>query len=200
MLNEVLNHAKSTIPCLNQGVRRPDLLASIPKCALSLSLTRSLSISISISITIPGRLAFMLKVRELRHVISPGQNPLSVDPTCKVRVSRSRFYQSWPAYPPRSASASTASCRSQWALPDLNRELQNSVGTAGSQLRGKMSYIECQNRCQIECQNICQIECQSGRIYQNMSEYNLCQIECQYAKYNARKHVRIICQGGDHSK
>ena len=28
---------------------------------------------------------------------------------------------------------STASCRSQWALPDLNRELQIPVGTAGSQ-------------------------------------------------------------------
>ena len=30
---------------------------------------------------------------------------------------------------------STASCRSQWALPDLNRELQIAVGTAGPQPR-----------------------------------------------------------------
>ena len=48
----------------------------------------------------------------------------------QVRVSR--FYQellpSPPLPPPRPASS-----RSQWALPDLNRELQISVGTAGPQ-------------------------------------------------------------------
>ena len=33
---------------------------------------------------------------------------------------------------------STASCRSQWALPDLNRELQIPVGTAGPQRPDRM--------------------------------------------------------------
>ena len=67
-------------------------------------------------------------------------------PTCQVRVVR--FYQSCsppppppppspPRPPPRSPDpsghcrTSTASSRSQ--LPDLNRELQISVGTAGPQ-------------------------------------------------------------------
>ena len=34
---------------------------------------------------------------------------------------------------------STASCRSQWALPDLNRDFQVAVGTAGPQREEKMS-------------------------------------------------------------
>ena len=73
-------------------------------------------------------------------------------PTCQVRVVR--FYQSCspppppphppppPPPPPRSpdpsghSRTSTASARSQWALPDLHRELQIPVGTAGPQLRG----------------------------------------------------------------
>ena len=75
-------------------------------------------------------------------------------PTCQVRVVR--FYQSCsppppppplppppphPPPPPRSpdpsghSRTSTASSRSQWALPDLNRELQIAVGTAGPQPR-----------------------------------------------------------------
>ena len=78
-------------------------------------------------------------------------------PTCQVRVVR--FYQSCsppppppplpppPPYPPpprspdpsghsrTSTASSTASSRSQWALPDLNRELQIAVGTAGPQPR-----------------------------------------------------------------
>ena len=69
-------------------------------------------------------------------------------PTCQVRVVR--FYQSCsppppppphPPPPPRSTDpsghsrTSTASSRSQWALPDLNRELQIAVGTAGPQPR-----------------------------------------------------------------
>ena len=65
-------------------------------------------------------------------------------PTCQVRVVR--FYQSCsppppPPPPPRSPDPSghsrtpTASCRSQGALPDLNRELQIPVGTAGPQPR-----------------------------------------------------------------
>ena len=69
---------------------------------------------------------------------------------CLVRVVR--FYQSCsppplppppphPPPPPRSPDPSghsrtpTASSRSQWALPDLNRELQIPVGTAGPQPR-----------------------------------------------------------------
>ena len=73
-------------------------------------------------------------------------------PTCQVRVVR--FYQSCsppppprhpppspPPPPPRSpdpsghSRTSTASSRSQWALPDLHRELQIPVGTAGPQPR-----------------------------------------------------------------
>ena len=62
-------------------------------------------------------------------------------PTCQVRVAR--FYQRCCPPPPASAStsasdsasASTACSRSQWALLDLNRELQSSVGTAGPQPR-----------------------------------------------------------------
>ena len=49
---------------------------------------------------------------------------------------------------------STATSRSQRALPDLNRDFQIAVGTAGPQRE------ECEKRCQIECQKICQIECQ----------------------------------------
>ena len=72
-------------------------------------------------------------------------------PTCQVRVVR--FYQSCspppppphppppspPPPPPRSpdpsghSRTSTASARSQWALPDLHRELKIPVGTAGPQ-------------------------------------------------------------------
>ena len=80
-------------------------------------------------------------------------------PTCQVRVVR--FYQSCspppppphpppphpppprppPPPPPRSldpsghSRASTASARSQWALPDLNRDFQIAAGTAGPQPR-----------------------------------------------------------------
>ena len=76
-------------------------------------------------------------------------------PTCQVRVVR--FYQSCsppppplppppphPPPPPRSpdpsghSRTSTASSRSQWALPDLNRELQIAVGTAGPQRPDRM--------------------------------------------------------------
>ena len=73
-------------------------------------------------------------------------------PTCQVRVVK--FYQSCsppppppppppphPPLPPGSpdplmrSRTSNASSRSQWALPDLNRELQIAVGTAGPQPR-----------------------------------------------------------------
>ena len=54
-------------------------------------------------------------------------------PTCQVRVVR--FYQSCSPPPPASSSISSSSSssqsRSQWAQPDLHRELQIPVGTAG---------------------------------------------------------------------
>ena len=85
----------------------------------------------------------------------------------------------------------------------------------------------CQNRCQIECQKECQtrcqIECQIE--YQNMYQkecqtacQSICQKECQIESQNihmyiyiyiysiytsrwyVRNYVRIVCQGGDHSK
>ena len=83
--------------------------------------------------------------------INPGLTLISLFPTCQVRVVR--FYQSCsppppppplppppphPPPPPRSpdpcghSRTSTASSRSQWAQPDLHRELQIPVGTATS--------------------------------------------------------------------
>ena len=85
--------------------------------------------------------------------------------------------------------------------------------------------LECQNRCEIECQkkrhnichkvfkecqNKCQIECQKEcqRICQKVCQHR-CQIERQnnyanYAIYTSRWYVRnyvkIVVQGGDHSK
>ena len=98
---------------------------------------------------------------------------------------------------------STTSSRSQWARPDLNRELQISVGTAGPQLQSQWAVRvrqcpcqrECRNRCQIEClnrmsqiesQNECQNECQKR-----------CQIECQKKCQNARESVRIDARKDD---
>ena len=46
---------------------------------------------------------------------------------------------------------STATSRWQWALPDLNCQIECQ----------KICQIECQKICQIECQKICQIECHS---------------------------------------
>ena len=167
-------------------------------------------------------------------------------PTCQVRVSRSRFYryyQSWPARrcqlrlcfncelrssvgtggpQPRAPDLSghcrtstasarsqwalpdfNASARSQWALPDFNGKRQSSVGIAGPQLREPdlsvhygtsiasarcyIEYqIECQKRCQIDCLIECQRECR-----------NRCQIRCQIECQNI---CQIECHGGDHSK
>ena len=81
-------------------------------------------------------------------------------PTCQARVSRS-----------------------QWALPDLNRELQSSARGSDPTARARCQWacrcahvrrecrIECQNRCQKECQNRCQKGCLIGR-------QNRCRIEC----------------------
>ena len=51
---------------------------------------------------------------------------------------------------------STASSRSQWALPDSNSKL----ATASSDCQ-LPCQIECQKECQIDGQNTCQIECQN---------------------------------------
>ena len=80
------------------------------------------------------------------QILSCRNHVFPLFPTCQVRVVR--FYQSCspppprhPPPPPRSPDpsghcrTSTASSRSQWALPDLNRELQIPVGTAGPQPR-----------------------------------------------------------------
>ena len=109
---------------------------------------------------------------------------------------------------------STATSRSQWALPDLNREIQIPVGTAGPQPRAPDPSGHCRTSIatsrsqwalpdlnrdfQIavgtagpqreECQKRCQIECQK-----------ICQIECQkdvrrnvrrYARQNVRRYAR----------
>ena len=88
---------------------------------------------------------------------------------------------------------SIASFRSQWASPDLNRQLPTATGTAGSQLPARMSeeyarknvcQIDSQNICQVQCLNICQLACQS-----------ICQIECQnMCQIECQNICQIICQ------
>ena len=99
----------------------------------------------------------------------------------RVAFSSSPFsFSSGTARPQLRAPALSGHCRTstaRWALPDLNREPQTSVGTV-SQTPERMSSI-CQKECQIECQN-------------------------KYAIYTSRwyvrNHVRIVFQDGDHSK
>ena len=57
--------------------------------------------------------------------------------------------------------------------------------------------IDCQNRCQKECQSICQKECQTEcqNIYLYIYIYAI-----YTSRWYVRNHVRIVCQGGDHSK
>ena len=119
--------------------------------------------------------------------------------------------------------ASTASARSQWSLPDPNSNPRIRVVPAGPQLqaldrsgprrtsttKNLRNYTmiecqkECQNICQKVCQNRCQIECQKE--WQNICQKE-CQAECQnkYAiytsKWHVRNYVRIVFQGGCHSK
>ena len=118
--------------------------------------------------------------------------------------------------PPRAPDASghcrtsTASCRSQWALPDLNRDFQVAVGTAGPQpwapdpsghcrtstatSRSQWALPDLNRDFQIavgtagpqreECQKRCQIECQK-----------ICQIECQkVCQIKRQKVCQIECQ------
>ena len=153
-------------------------------------------------------------IRALTHLDDKEQKLLKYwklfFPTCQVRVVR--FYQSCspppppphppPPRPPRSpdpsghSRTSTASARSQWALPDLHRELQIpvgtdfqiAVGTAGPQPRLPDRSGHCRTSTatsrsqwglpdlngQIECQKICQIECNARR----------------YARTYARRYAR----------
>ena len=92
-------------------------------------------------------------------------------------------------------------------LPDPNCQLQISVGTAGTQLRGRKavkwpwtrSSISRElwslwNKCQTECQKKCQIGCQSicQKEYQNTCQISLeSQIECQI---KCQKKYQIGCQ------
>ena len=83
---------------------------------------------------------------------------------------------------------STASARFQWALLDLNRELQSWT----SAKRQRECQIECQNGCQIERQKECQRECQNKcqKVCQNRCQID-CQIECQSL---CQKECQIECQ------
>ena len=83
---------------------------------------------------------------------------------------------------------STASARFQWALLDLNRELQSWT----SAKRQRECQIECQNGCQIERQKECQRECQNKcqKVCQNRCQIE-CQIECQSL---CQKECQIECQ------
>ena len=84
-----------------------------------------------------------------------------------------------------SSSSSTASSRSQCALPNFNRE--PSAGTAHWDLALAVEVQQC--LCQRECPNKCQIDCQNimkelnrmveyQHIYQKLCQ-NRCQKECQ---------------------
>ena len=95
-------------------------------------------------ITAPMRFKANVTWSSLCHIkTSDAQESILFFPTCQVRVVR--FYQSCspppPPPPPRSpdpsghSRTSTASSRSQRALPDLHRQLQIAVGTAGPQPR-----------------------------------------------------------------
>ena len=170
------------------------------------------------------------------HGYHPGVQVL-LFPTCQVRVVR--FYQSCsppppppppspPRPPPRSPDpsghcrTSTSSSRSQWALPDLNRDFQVAVGTAGPQprlpdrsghcrtstassrsqwalpdLNGQIECQKiCQMECQIDCQKICQIECQKiCQIECQIECQKICQIECQkICQIECQKICQKICQ------
>ena len=87
--------------------------------------------------------------------------------------------------------------RSQWALPDLNRDFQIAVGTAGPQPRlpdrsghcrtstgrmwekmsdrkKKICQTECQKECQKEFQKICQKECSECHKICQKEYQNIC--------------------------
>ena len=86
---------------------------------------------------------------------------------------------------------STASARSQWALPGLNHELQISVADAGPQLRAPdlsaqghwdlaLAVEVRQCPCQRKCQKECQIERQKACHHTGQKEcQHICQKVCQ---------------------
>ena len=160
------------------------------------------------------------------HMICFDESPHMLErffPTCEVRVVR--FYKSCPSpfslLPSPSslllplcvvllfavifaiifASCMLQSCRSQWAAPDLNTELQIAVGSArrelasgvGSAGPGPAEKI-CQKICQKECQKICRKICKT------------CSKAGRYGRKNVRRYVKryvrmfVSCHGGDHSK
>ena len=69
----------------------------------------------------------------------PPSPPRSPDPSghCRTSTASSRSQWALPDLPGCSGHCrtSTATSRSQWALPDLNRDFQIAVGTAGPQPR-----------------------------------------------------------------
>ena len=79
-------------------------------------------------------------------------------------------------------------------LPDLNCELQISVGAAqwdlalAVEVRQCPCQRRCQNRCQIECQNECLNRCQI--VCQNRCQ-NRCPNRCQN---RCHKYVQMLCQ------
>ena len=118
--------------------------------------------------------------REQIPVGTAGPPPRAPDPTGTAGPQ--------PRLPGRSGHCrtSTASSRSQWALPDLNGQIECQ----------KICQIECQNICHIECQKICQIECQKiCQIECQKICQNICQIECQkICQIECQKICQIECQ------
>ena len=141
-------------------------------------------------------------------LVPPKMGKLSF-PTCQVRVSR--FYQSYLLLL-LVLLLPTASSRSQWVLPDLNRKFQITVGTAGLQprvLRISVGIAGPQLRALRlrsgsahdvrECQVLRQIECQNS-MSDRMAEFNVridarsakleCWIECTDVRKNERERER----------
>ena len=99
-----------------------------------------------------------------------------------------------PSSPSVPCRTSTTTIHAQCFLPDLNRDFQIAVGTAGPQRQEcqKRCQIECQKICQKECQKICQTECQ--KICQKECQ-KICQIECQkICQIKCQKICQIECQ------
>ena len=111
---------------------------------------------------------------------------------------------------PRAPGLSGECSRSQWALPDLNRDLQILVGTSGPNLNreiprppagrtdpcaGEVRQCPCQKECQnsqIEYQRKCQDRCQKGR---QIGCQSRCQIECQNIRQiKWQTECQIECQ------
>ena len=80
---------------------------------------------------LPSGISHLLVSSFPSWLVPPKMGKLSF-PTCQVRVSR--FYQSYLLLL-LVLLLPTASSRSQWVLPDLNRKFQITVGTAGLQPR-----------------------------------------------------------------